>query len=365
MSTFLSCATGRRKDGTLFVVPSDSSKNQTLFEMVSPDVETQTCVITITSVLGVPSKGRDVCLTVELSYPFRLIVQDNPRVPTRWQFSNKKLWAFPNMEKEDEIPFGMVDIIQFKGSAYFALLCAPLYASLSEKSDFSLFAKIDEKRMRDDFFLSLINEIPNVDVIPGTPYFRAILSLKKPRRVTLRFVRNEDCEQIIMCTGAFDYTTRLIFGKWYLSLSNNEIVWCNEEKEALNIKRDKYGRLCVVKDGKVNGFIVLGKQRDEESYFLKFNNLGEMESECKLVAIMQITEEKRDAFVFTDGCWKDNESRFVESKSGEGKEEFLNNEDVELDEELCKDLCVINMEDMKRESEGPTEKEIQDFNDVV
>ncbi|ELP95010.1 hypothetical protein EIN_252140 [Entamoeba invadens IP1] len=115
-------------------------------------------------------------------------------------------------------------------------------------------------------YVALLNEIPNVDVIPGTPYFKAIIHQNFENSTCFKFKQ-----------GVFGFkieavwlnapSAKTICGEWWLKVLDDGNVVFGEEKEA-----DEFcisgGRLDIIKDGKIRNFVGLGERRDEMSFFL-------------------------------------------------------------------------------------------------
>ncbi|BFU21860.1 hypothetical protein EHI8A_100200 [Entamoeba histolytica HM-1:IMSS-B] len=358
---YMSCVPGLLRNKIL-LVPNNNKQNQTLFEMIEPDVLSQTCCISVSSILGVPCIGKNMRLTYERTYPFKLTITEKEKGCTRWQLKNGILYAYLQEEKgiypkKDEEPFGQVGLICIKNQNYFCINTPLLFSKMSLSKEITLTSQLFGK---DYFYLCLLNEIPNKDIIPGTPFFRVILHCKKQRRSVISVQRNENCEPIIRLIGTYDSTAKLVHGKWYLGLYENSIVW-GDESDSIVIRQDKYGKLNVLENGKCVGYVELGEKRDDESYYLVCERKENIQF-VALTAIMIITDERRDGFIFTDGCWLDNEQRYNISKAQEIEEEFFNSEDIDqIDEELDKEICITEDTSLSKDDSEiklPTEEEI-------
>ncbi|BFU20628.1 hypothetical protein EHI8A_010660 [Entamoeba histolytica HM-1:IMSS-B] len=119
-------------------------------------------------------------------------------------------------------------------------------------------------------FISMINEIPNVDIIPGTVYFKACLHQNFEHSTLFKMEQGEIGVKFHVIWNNSP-TMKTVSGDWWVkALGNgeggNDIVFC-EEQEA-NEFCISGGRLEVIENGKIRTYIGLGEKRDDESFFL-------------------------------------------------------------------------------------------------
>ena len=252
-------STSRKEGNKIFVIPSNQQSTEhpsnqlhqneqinqideeVVFEMTRPDIQSQTFFIDLISSPSLKLKKKNTRLSIEKKYPHRLVIGENEKENYRWKFSDGKLYCYPEKEingflKVNEDPFGVVEIMTMNKMNYFYVNCGLTFERVCEKGEFVHSA---EYLNIPTSYLTLINEIPNRDVIPGTPYFQTILHNKKHRKGILKFERNKEGETILQLVNCSDSTARLIFGKWFLGIVQNRVVWC-DEKEAVIIKQDIY-----------------------------------------------------------------------------------------------------------------------------
>ncbi|KAL7715413.1 Galectin [Entamoeba marina] len=147
-------------------------------------------------------------------------------------------------------------------------------------------------------FIGLVNEIPNVDVIPGTTYFRACLHQNYEHSTLFKLEQGEIGNKFHGINNQSP-TAQTIFGDWWIKVINlndkPEIVFCEEEEA------DEFclsgGRLEVIHDGKIRCFIGLGERRDTESYFMTTFPLDLLTIKLEVKAITFIENEELTSIV--------------------------------------------------------------------
>ena len=119
------------------------------------------------------------------------------------------------------------------------------------------------------FYFTFMNEIPNIDIIPGSPYFRVNVHRNIKHAASFQFIKGKIGYKIHIIENKSP-TVKYVFNNWWIKVRENEyqseLVYCDESEADEFVFNGR--RIEVVQNGKCINYIGIGDKRDDESYFL-------------------------------------------------------------------------------------------------